>query len=116
MRNDRAGESLWLEWDGEGYPLEDPDATILYTLDHVDVHDEVPRRALASALQRYGIVDGLGGGYKAAERAVGTQGYAGTIDGERALTACDEDGSTFYGDELEDYYPVTWVEVSDGEG
>jgi len=84
---------------------------LFFTFDHVDVEHEVVRRALASALQRDGTSQSLGHGYGAIEAGKVSQGYAGTIEGERDLTACDEHGETYYGDQVQTPLPITWVEV-----
>lgn len=111
----RIGEGLWQEWDGSFYEPLDPSNVVFYTIDHVDLDHDVVRRSLASYLQRSGIVDGLGGGYRAIENGRITQGYAGILDGEDLFTACMQNGETFYGDIANDVQPVTWVEVSDDE-
>ena len=52
------GELLWKEWTGEGYePLHEYSVTF-FTEDHIDLENELIRRALASALQRDGVAVG----------------------------------------------------------
>jgi hypothetical protein len=84
---------------------------LFFTFDHVDVEHEVVRRALASALQRDGTSLSLGHGYGAIQAGTVSRGYAGTIEGERDLTLCDEHGETYYGDQVQTPLPITWVEV-----
>jgi hypothetical protein len=38
-------------------------------------------------------------------------GYAGEVDSDNELTACDEEGETREGDIVDNITPVTWVEV-----
>ena len=38
MKKDtRPGEELWCEWSGSGYEKTNPESTVYYTLDHVDM-------------------------------------------------------------------------------
>lgn len=111
MKDSRIGETLWSEWSGEGYYAQDDAALVFFTNEHVDVENEVVRRALASALQRDGSVHSLGEGYAKLDDAKVATGYAGEIDGERELTACSIDGETSQGDYVEDVLRVTWVEI-----
>jgi len=112
MHLSRKGESLWQEWDGEAFEPVDPANIIYYTIEHVDLEIEVVRRALASSLQRSGIVDGIGDGFRVISYSFISQGYAGRIDEEETLTVSDATGETFYGDYVEKALPITWVEVS----
>lgn len=111
MRDSRAGECLWQEWTGNGQEPTTASSVLFFTFDHVDLDHEVVRRALASALQRDGVSQSLGLGYAAIQAGTVTLGYAGTVDGDRDLTACDERGETYYGDQVDKPLPVTWVEV-----
>lgn len=112
MQISRKGESLWFEWIGEGFTLTSPLSVLYYTIEHVDIDHEVVRRALASAVQRDGLVDSLGQAYAILEEAHGTHGYAGELDGEMDLAVCRENGETYYGDIIEEPLPITWVEVA----
>ena len=112
MRDSRAGECLWQEWTGDGLEPSTASSVLFFTFDHVDVEHEVVRRALASALQRDGTSESLGRGYGAIQAGTTSQGYAGTIEGERDLTLCNEHGETYYGDQVQQPLPITWVEVS----
>ena len=105
------GELLWKEWTGEGYePLHEYSVTF-FTEDHIDLENELIRRALASALQRDGIAVTLGKGFQYLESSLTNYGYAGEVDGDNELTACDEEGETREGDVVDSITPITWVEV-----
>jgi hypothetical protein len=45
MKDNRAGESLWDEWYGEGYNADLEDVLVYYTFDHVDINNDVVKRA-----------------------------------------------------------------------
>jgi ABC-type transport system substrate-binding protein len=111
MRDSRAGQSLWSIWEGEGYEPKTDAAYVFYTDAHVDIENEVVRRALASAIQREGLVFSLGNGYGSIDTATVTQGYCGYLPGERDLTVCDEDRETPQGDLLDYAILTTWVEL-----
>jgi len=111
MQDKRTGESLWSEWSGEGYFPTGLFSVIFFTNDHVPMDNELVSRALASSLQREGIVSSLGEGYRALERAEVCYGYAGSIDGEIYLTVCGQDGLTNYGELVDQVLPITWVEI-----
>ena len=105
------GELLWKEWTGEGYePLHEYSVTF-FTEDHIDLENELIRRALASALQRDGVAVTLGKGFQYLESSLANYGYAGEVDGDNELTACDEEGETREGDVVDSVTPITWVEV-----
>lgn len=110
MRDVRTGECLWSEWTGFGVPA--GASTVFYTHEHVDVENDVVRRALASALQRDGSAVSLGDGFRAVESAQVVCGYAGFVDGEIDLSVCDEFGETREGDEVDEVLPITWVTFS----
>lgn len=111
MQLSRKGESLWQEWDGEALEPVDPADIVFFTIEHVDLDHEVVRRALASLIQRSGIVDSLGDAYRVLGYAVINHGYAGLID-ENILSLCDEKGETYLGELVALTLPITWVEVS----
>lgn len=111
MRDSRIGECLWREWTGDDYSPAKASSLIFFTDEHVDINNEVVRRALASALQRDGSVVSLGNGYTAVEHATTTQGYSGEVDGAIDLTVCDENGETRDGDIVDKIVPTTWVEI-----
>lgn len=111
MKDVRLGESLWSEWHGQGYETETDAEVIYFTHDHVDVENELVRRALASTLQRDGIADSLADGFKMIENGYIAIGWAGIIIDESEYWACDENGETEYGDSVEDSRSVTWIEL-----
>ena len=112
MRDSRAGEVLWNEWTGDGYKTVKPTSTVLfYTEEHVDLENEIIRRALASSLQRSGTVVTLGDGYSSVESGNVLHGYAGYVDDSVDLYFCDEHGETEYGDLVDSILPITWVEM-----
>jgi len=113
MKDTRIGESLWSIWDGEDLPtsLSEPEV-IYYTHDHVDIDNEVVKRALASSIQRDGISSSLGQSFRMIEQAVVTLGASTTFPGEYTPTFCYEDGETPAGEVAEDQiFPTTYVEV-----
>jgi hypothetical protein len=110
-KDSRPGECLWQEWTGDGFTAAKPDAVVFYTSEHVDVENEIVRRALASALQRDGSVISLGQGFASIDNGTVSQGYAGEVSGSRDLSVCDENGETSYGDIVDNLTQVTWVEV-----
>ena len=109
--NDRIGEHLWSEWDGELYEGHKQESIIYYTYEHIDVDTDIVKRGLASALQRDGVADSLSDAFKLLEESVIVYGYSGyDIDAIFPLY-CDADGETFYGDILETYLPTTFIEI-----
>lgn len=111
MKDVRLGESLWVQWDGEGYLSELDTDLIFATLDHVDSSNDIVVRALASTLQRDGVADSLGDGFRLLDGGFWGLGYSGYLEGESQLTVCDEDGVTEYGDLVDKVVRTTWVEV-----
>lgn len=108
MRDLRTGECLWMEWvDEEGFSS----SLTFFTHGHVDVENEIVRRALASALQREGSVSSLFAGFDAIEKGDVSFGYAGYVDSDIDLETCNEFGETQYGDEVDEVLPVTWVSL-----
>lgn len=112
MKFSRIGESLWSEWDGEDYTPASPDNLVFFTETHVDLDHEVIRRALASTLQRDGSVDSLSEAFKLLQEATVVYGHAGIPVDQDTIHVCDALGETYYGETVENPYPVTWVEVS----
>jgi hypothetical protein len=110
MKNDRIGEHLWHEWDGELYDSEVEDPIVYYTNGFVDIDIDVVKRALASVLQRDGIADSLANGFAMIDKAKSTYGWAGLEENARSLTVCDEDGETCYGDILQEPSEITFIE------
>lgn len=111
MKDGRQGESLWSEWSGEDYSLFQTGTLVFFTLDHVDLEIDIVKRSLASALQREGVCDSLGDGYRAVETAEVTHGHVGYVEDEDELHVCDEDGETYYGDAVDEVLEATWVAV-----
>lgn len=111
MKDSRVGELLWKEWTGDGFDPQFEESVVFFTDEHVDLENEIVRRALASALQRDGISISLGNGFQSLENANITLGYAGEVDEDIDLSVCDENGETPYGDSVDEIVPITWVEV-----
>jgi hypothetical protein len=111
MKDSRAGESLWSLWEGEGYASELGSPIVYYTEGHVDVDHEVVGKALASAIQRDGVVYSLFEAYTLIDSGVSSQAWAGSFTGEMYQEVCDEDGLTLYGSQVDNLVPVTFVEV-----
>jgi ABC-type transport system substrate-binding protein len=111
MRDSRIGQSLWRIWEGEGYEPTTSPKYIFYTDTHVDVENDVVRRALASAIQREGLVFSLGNGYGSIDTATVSQGYCGYLPGDKELTVCNQDRETPYGDLVDFPILTTWVEL-----
>jgi hypothetical protein len=111
MKDRRPGEHLWDQWSGEGYSGPSESDLIFYTMSHVDMDIEVVTRALASSLQREGVVDSLKEGFDAVRNADITIGWAGFLDDDPEMIACDSSGETAYGDLVAEPFDVTWVEI-----
>jgi ABC-type transport system substrate-binding protein len=111
MKDSRIGESLWLEWTGDDNGQFGSSEAVMYTEEHVDIDNEVVRRALASALQRDGIAISLGEGYKYVDSAELSFGYAGRVDDSFDLIECSEYGETRDGDIVDEIMKITWVEI-----
>ena len=109
MKNDRVGDWLWEEWDGEGF--ESFSDLTYFTNEWVDLNHEVVKRALASCLQRDGVADSLGDGFRMAENGVITHTYAGYLSGEKMPVICDENGESDLGDLVECPMPITLIEL-----
>lgn len=112
MKDKRLGQELWLEWIGSGHLLEKHNSVVYYTIDHVDIENELVRKALASALQRDGVHDSLNEAFKAIDTGIVCSGWAGVLEDEIDLSVCTELGETEYGDIVEDVQPVTLVEIN----
>lgn len=110
MKNDRVGDWLWEEWDGEGYELS---SDLSYcTFDNIDISNPLVARALASCLQRDGVADSLSDGFRMLESGRVVHGYVGILDGESEYVVCDETGETQFGDLVEKISEITWVELN----
>jgi hypothetical protein len=108
VRDDRKGESLWYEWSGYGYEHDDGGGVVYVTMGHVDMDNDLVRRALASALQRDGVCDSLSDGYRLVDSGSSEFGFVGFVDGDSEMTACDENGETQYGDTADGVLQATW--------
>jgi hypothetical protein len=111
MRSDRPGDFLWEEWVGSGYDPQVDCSVIYYTFDHIDLENDLVRRALASALQRDGVAVSLSDGFNMIDKSVPIHGWSGLIEDELEFTVCDDSGETEYGDFVEAALPVTWIEI-----
>ena len=99
-------------WDGDhSYNLMDESDLAYYTVGHVDLETDIVIRALASTLQRDGLADSLGDGFKALDNCALTQGYAGFVDGEIFMSTCNENGETEYGETVDTIMEITWVQL-----
>lgn len=86
---------------------------LYYTPEHVDLEEEIVRRALASAMQRDGIVDSLFEGFEKIATAEIKRGWMGNLPEDPEMLECDESGETFYGDIVEEVLPCTWVRLNE---
>jgi hypothetical protein len=111
MKDSRAGQSLWSEWDGLGYEEGSNFDVIFFTEDHVTLEEDVVSRALASCLQRDGIADSLSDGFKMISSSVISNGYAGYVDSDSIYVVCDSEGMTEDGEFVDEIIKITWVEV-----
>lgn len=110
MKDQRLGDWLWEEWDGNGlYPTNDSSITYV-TYEKVDLGEELVRRGLASCMQRDGVADSLSDGFSMLERATISHGYVGFIEGEKYPYVTDEFGETEDGDDTDYISEATWVE------
>jgi hypothetical protein len=113
MKDSRKGEALWSEWEGYGHHYEFGDVGLLfYTEEHVDVENEVVRRALASCLQRDGVVSSLSEGFRLIDNGKINQTYAGPVNEDIYWTICDDEGYTTEGTEVDSIHDITVVEVA----
>lgn len=110
MKDLRHGDQLWLEWDGNELSL--LGSIAYYTIEHVDMNEEVVRRALASALQRDGVADSLADAFKLLEHAQVECVWAGPVEDDRVLTICNDDGETYYGEDVDMLLSITVVHIA----
>jgi hypothetical protein len=114
MKDSRIGQSLWSIWEGLGYFEQLPNSIVYYTEDHVDLEHEIVRKALASSVQRDGIVFSLSQGFQAIDAGIVSQTWIGSYEaGEYFQEVCDEYGNTDSGARLTDVVAATFVEVPD---
>jgi hypothetical protein len=113
LRNDRIGEWLWEEWDGEGFESESDESVVYVTYDNVDINEDIVKRALASCMQRDGVADSLSNAFLMIERGTVSHGYLGFIEEDKLPYVTDEFGETLDGDETDYISEATWVECSE---
>lgn len=113
MKDSRIGESLWSIWEGYGYSEALANSIVYVTETHLDLDHEVVRKALASSIQRDGIVYSLSQAFQAIDAGAVCHGWIGLYSDEMYETVCDESGLTEEGVQLEAVIPVTFVEVPD---
>jgi hypothetical protein len=95
VKDRRVGEALWVPWDR-------PDGGVSYlTVGHVDYENEIVRRALASSMQRDGVVDSLSDGFALVSEGEVVLGWVGFVDGDREYSTCDETGETDSGESVD---------------
>ena len=111
MKDSRIGECLWSIWEGDGYESGFADSVTYYTYDHVDIDQEVVRKALASSIQRDGLAYSLYEAFQLIESGLVLLGRAGKEPEALYETSCDQFGESSSGAALEDVVEVTFVEV-----
>jgi ABC-type transport system substrate-binding protein len=111
MKSDRPGDFLWQEWEGSGYDPQIECSVIYYTFDHIDLDNDLVRRALASALQRDGVAISLGDGFNLIDKCLPNYWWTGIIEDEEDYSICDEFGETEYGEFVDSILPATWIEI-----
>jgi hypothetical protein len=109
VKDSRSGECLWSEWPGDDFDEISGFNLYFYTEEHVDLENEIVRRALASALQRDGSAITLADGYRMIESSTTVHAWAGEVDGETTYTVCDEHGETRGGDYVDSIVEITLV-------
>lgn len=111
MKDQRPGEFLWDEWQGSGYENKVDSSVVYCTFDHIELDNDLIRRALASALQRDGVAISLGDGFALIDKCVPYHGWSGFIEDIQEYSVCDEHGETEYGDLVDLVLPTTWIEI-----
>ena len=112
-KDSRIGESLWFIWDGEGHSLSSDDSIVFYTEEHIDIEEDVVRKALASSIQREGISDSLSGGFSLIASGISGHSFAGySLVSERQYI-CNDSGASESEEQLTGVVPITWVEIFD---
>jgi hypothetical protein len=109
MKDSRIGETLWSEWQGEGHEEGVSSFLVFFTETHVDIGNDIVKRALASAIQREGVVDSLGEAFRLVESVEPVHTFAGELDSSGYLKICDSFGETFYGDNVDSILEITLV-------
>lgn len=113
MKDERLGDWLWEEWDGDGYNTFYEDSIVYVTYDSVDMGEEIVRRALASCMQRDGVSDSLSDSFRMIETSSTSSGFVGFIEGEKYPVVTDENGYTEDGELATNVSMATWVECSE---
>jgi hypothetical protein len=111
MKDSRIGECLWAIWEGEGYRYGFADSVLYYTYDHVDIDNEVVRKALASSIQRDGLAYSLFEAFQLIDSGISEESWVGMEPEDRYESVCDALGESSSGVALENVMPVTFVEV-----
>ena len=112
MDFDRRGETLWHEWDGLGFSPNGIDNLVYYTVGHISLGEHVVFNALCSAIQRDGVCDSISRAGAAIQPYTAVCGYAGEVEQGLEMHVCSSDGETYYGDDVDEVMPITWVEVT----
>jgi hypothetical protein len=112
-KDSRIGESLWFIWDGLDYDFSSTESVVFYTEGHIDIEEEVVRKALASSIQREGIASSLSEGFSMIASGSSSQLHSGYSDLLERQIICSENGSSKSGEDLIEVTPITVVEVFD---
>lgn len=108
MKDVRKGQSLWQLWDGYE---QDNSGLLYYTEDHVSLDEDVVKRALASSIQRDGIVSSLGESFRILDPAAEIWAWMGYVGENRLPTMCYASGETESGEVVNAVIPITLVEI-----
>jgi hypothetical protein len=112
-KDSRIGESLWFIWDGEGHKLSSDESIVFYTEEHIDIEEDVVRKALASSIQREGISDSLSNGFSLIASGISGHSYAGYSLVSERQHICNDNGYSESEEKLTGVVPITWVEIFD---
>ena len=112
-KDSRIGESLWFIWDGDSKEPFHEDSIVFYTEEHVDIEEDVVRKALASSIQREGISDSLSGGFMLIASGASGHSYAGYSLDYETQAICNSNGYSESGLFFSQVGPITWVEIFD---
>jgi hypothetical protein len=112
-KDSRIGESLWFIWEGDSKEPFHKDSIVFYTEEHVDIEEDVVRKALASSIQREGISDSLSGGFMLIASGASGHSYAGYSTDYETQAICNSNGYSESGLILSKVAPITWVEIFD---
>ena len=112
-KDSRIGESLWFIWDGEGHEVSSNESIVFYTEEHIDIEQDVVRKALASSIQREGISDSLSGGFSLIASGISGHSFAGSSLVSEKQYICNDAGVSESEEQLSGVVPITWVEIFD---